>query len=106
MTRDEAQSPEETRPTIRRPSTHDFDYIATKLGISVAELRLFPRMPLKTHPITTNRGGCSILGGVRALKAIGVEKVHQAMIAIVDSYGSGNVAAIADMFKRLNCPLV
>lgn len=51
----------------------DFEYIATKLGISVAELRGYHAMPLKTYKDYKNREWMFDLGA-KILKAIGVER--------------------------------
>lgn len=51
----------------------DFEYIATKLGIDVAELRHYHEMPLKTYKDYKNREWMFDLGA-KTLKAFGVEK--------------------------------
>ena len=51
----------------------DFEYIATKLGISVAELRGYHEMPLKTYRDYKNREWMFDLGA-KALKMLGVER--------------------------------
>lgn len=51
----------------------EFEYIATKLGISVEELRSYHTMPLKTYRDYRNQAWMFELGS-RMLKAIGVEK--------------------------------
>ena len=57
------------------PETIDeeFEYIATKLGITVEELREYHRMPLKTFRDYKNQYWM-FDAGARALKAIGVER--------------------------------
>lgn len=57
------------------PSTidEDFEYIATKLGISVEELRGYHDMPLKTYRDYKNREWMFDLGA-KALKMLGVER--------------------------------
>lgn len=50
----------------------DFEYIATKLGISVDELRSYHRMPLKTYRDYRNQQWLFDLGA-RTLKLLGVE---------------------------------
>lgn len=73
MTREDAlerlKEPAYDRATI----DEDFEYIATKLGISVAELRHYHEMPLKTYKDYKNREW--MFGfGAKVLKAIGVER--------------------------------
>ncbi|PYE87290.1 N-acetyl sugar amidotransferase [Phyllobacterium leguminum] len=57
------------------PATIDeeFEYIATKLGISVDELRKYHEMPLKTYRDYANQQWLFDLGS-KALKALGVER--------------------------------
>lgn len=73
MTRDEAL--ERLKKPAYDPATidEDFEYIATKLRISVAELRSYHEMPLKTYKDYKNREWMFDLGA-KALKAIGVER--------------------------------
>ena len=72
MTRDEAL--ERLKKPAYDPATidEDFEYIATKLGISVAELRGYHEMPLKTYRDCKNREWMFDLGA-KALKMLGVE---------------------------------
>ena len=51
----------------------DFEYIATKLGISVQELRSYHEMPLKTYRDYKNQAWMFDLGA-KVLKALGVER--------------------------------
>lgn len=51
----------------------DFEYIATKLGITVDELRRYHRMPLKTYRDYRNQEWLFDLGA-KALKFLGVER--------------------------------
>lgn len=51
----------------------DFEYIATKLGISTAELRQYYEMPLKTYKDYKNREWMFEIGA-KVLKAVGVER--------------------------------
>lgn len=51
----------------------EFEYIATKLGITVDELRHYHQMPLKTYRDYANQQWMFDLGA-RVLKAIGVER--------------------------------
>lgn len=73
MTRNEAL--ERLKSPAYDPATidEDFEYIATKLGISVAELRGYHEMPLKTFRDYRNTEWMFDLGA-RVLKALGVEK--------------------------------
>lgn len=73
MTRDEAlerlKQPAYDLATI----DEDFEYIATKLGISVQELRSYHEMPLKTYKDYNNQEWLFDLGA-KVLKAVGVER--------------------------------
>ena len=73
MTRDDAL--ERIAKPAYDPETvaQDFEYIATKLGISVAELRGYHEMPLKTYRDYKNREWMFDLGA-KALKLLGVER--------------------------------
>lgn len=73
MTRQDAL--EQLKKPAYDPATIDeeFEYIATKLGISVEELRSYHTMPLKTYRDYRNQAWMFELGS-RILKAIGVEK--------------------------------
>ncbi len=73
MTREDAL--ERLKKPAYDPATIDeeFEYIATKLGISVEELHSYHAMPLKTYRDYRNQAWMFELGS-RALKAIGVEK--------------------------------
>lgn len=73
MTRDEAL--ERLKQPAFDPATieEDFEYIATKLGITVEELRGYHEMPLKTYKDYNNREWLFDLGA-KVLKAIGVER--------------------------------
>lgn len=73
MTRNEAL--ERLKSPAYDPATidEDFEYIATKLGISVAELRGYHEMPLKTFRDYRNTEWMFDFGA-RVLKALGVEK--------------------------------
>ncbi|APX91426.1 LPS biosynthesis protein, partial (plasmid) [Brevirhabdus pacifica] len=63
-----------TRPAYN-PETIDeeFEYIATKLGIGVDELRRYHEMPLKTYRDYRNQEWM-FNAGARVLKALGVER--------------------------------
>jgi N-acetyl sugar amidotransferase len=73
MTREDAL--ERLKKPAYDPATidEDFEYIATKLGISVAELRSYHEMPLKTYRDYKNREWMFDLGA-KALKMLGVER--------------------------------
>jgi hypothetical protein len=73
MTRDEAL--ERLKKPAYDPSTidEDFEYIATKLRISVDELRSYHKMPLKTYKDYKNREWLFDFGA-KTLKALGVER--------------------------------
>lgn len=73
MTREEAMA-KLGRPAYD-PETIDeeFDYIATKLGICVDELRFYHQMPLKTYHDYANQQWM-FETGARVLKALGVER--------------------------------
>jgi N-acetyl sugar amidotransferase len=73
MTRDDAL--ERLKKPAYDPATidEDFEYIATKLRISVAELRNYHEMPLKTYKDYKNREWMFDLGA-KVLKSIGVER--------------------------------
>lgn len=73
MTREEAL--ERLKQPAYEPATidEDFEYIATKLGISVQELRAYHEMPLKTFKDYKNREWLFDLGA-KTLKALGIER--------------------------------
>lgn len=73
MTRDEAL--QRLKKPAYDPATidEDFEYIATKLRISVDELRMYHEMPLKTYKDYKNREWLFDLGA-KTLKALGVER--------------------------------
>lgn len=73
MSRDEAI--EKLKSPAYDPETIDdeFEYIATKLGISVDELRRYHQMPLKNYRDYSNQQWMFDLGA-KSLKALGVER--------------------------------
>ena len=73
MTRDEAL--EKLKTPAYDPATidDDFDYIATKLGITVQELRSYHEMPKKSYKDYKNQEWLFDLGA-RVLKKLGVER--------------------------------
>ncbi|MFD1747269.1 N-acetyl sugar amidotransferase [Rhizobium helianthi] len=73
MTREEALSRLEKPAYDPETIDEEFEYIATKLGITPEELRGYHEMPLKTYKDYANRQWMFDLGA-RALKALGVER--------------------------------
>lgn len=73
MSREEAL--ERLKQPAYDPATidEDFEYIATKLGISVQELRSYHEMPLKTYKDYNNQEWLFDLGA-KTLKALGIER--------------------------------
>lgn len=73
MTREEAL--EKLKAPAYEPATieEDFEYIATKLGISVVELRSYHNMPLKTYRDYRNQQWLFDLGA-KTLHFLGVER--------------------------------
>jgi hypothetical protein len=73
MTRQDAL--EKLKKPAYDPATIDdeFEYIATKLGISVEELRGYHQMPLKTYKDYKNQAWMFDLGA-KALKMLGIER--------------------------------
>jgi hypothetical protein len=73
MTRDAAL--QKLKMPAYDPETIDeeFEYIATKLGITVDELRRYHRMPLKSYHDYKNQHWMFDVGA-KALKAIGAER--------------------------------
>lgn len=73
MTRDEAIARLEAPAYDPATIEEDFEYVATKLGISVAELRSYHAMPLKTFRDYKNQQWLFDLGA-RTLRFLGVER--------------------------------
>ena len=73
MSRDEALARLEKPAYDPATIDEEFEYIATKLGISVAELRHYHTMPLKTYKDYKNQEWLFDLGA-RVLKTLGVER--------------------------------
>lgn len=73
MSREEAL--QQLKQPAYDPATidEDFEYIATKLGISVQELRSYHEMPLKTYKNYKNQEWLFDLGA-KTLKALGIER--------------------------------
>ncbi len=73
MTREEALAKLEKPAYDPETIDEDFEYIATKLGISVQELRGYHEMPLKTYKDYKNQEWLFDLGA-KTLKALGIER--------------------------------
>jgi N-acetyl sugar amidotransferase len=73
MTRDEALAALENPAYDPETIDEEFEYIATKLGISVDELRSYHEMPHKTYKDYANQQWL-FDAGARVLKALGVER--------------------------------
>lgn len=73
MTREEALKKLEQPAYDPATIDEDFEYIATKLGISVQELRSYHEMPLKTYQDYKNQEWLFDLGA-KSLKLLGVER--------------------------------
>jgi len=73
MTREEAL--EKLKTPAYDPATikQDFEYIATKLGISVPELQQYFDMPRKTYRDYKNQMSTFVLG-TKVMTALGMEK--------------------------------
>jgi hypothetical protein len=73
MTREEALE-KLSRPAYNPEKIdEEFEYIATKLGITAEELRGYHQMPLKTHRDYRNQEKLFLLGS-RAMRALGLER--------------------------------
>ena len=72
MTRDEALEKLKELPYDEATITHDFEYVATKLGISVDELRSYMEMPNKTYKDYKSQDWIYNMGA-KVLKALGIE---------------------------------
>ncbi len=73
MTREQALSELQRLPYDPASIDEEFEYIATKLGIPVAELRHYHEMPLKTYKDYKNQEWFFDLGA-KAMKALGLER--------------------------------
>lgn len=73
MTREEALSRLEKPAYDPNTIGEEFEYIATKLGITAEELRGYHEMPLKTYKDYANRQWMFDFGA-RALKVLGIER--------------------------------
>lgn len=74
MTRDEALA-KLTQPSFDKETiAHDFEYVATKLGISVEELRSYHDAPNKSYRDYKSQLGLFLLGA-KVMKAVGLENV-------------------------------
>jgi N-acetyl sugar amidotransferase len=73
MSRDEALKQIELPPYDESQLTHDFEYIATKLGITAAELQELMDAPNKSYRDYKSRKPVYVLG-TRLLRLVGLEK--------------------------------
>lgn len=73
MTRDEALEILKTPAISDEDAKHDFEYVATKLGISVDELQTYFDQPNKTHRDYKNQESMFNLGA-KVLRWIGIER--------------------------------
>ena len=73
MTRDEALLKLEKPAYDPETIDEDFEYIATKLGIAVEELRGYHQTPLKTYCDYKNQEWLFDLGA-KTLKLLGIER--------------------------------
>ena len=103
MTREEALKKLVSPPYDEATITGTLKYVATKLGISVAELQGFMDAPNKSYKDYRSQDWIYTLGA-KAMKALGLESGRQAVITLVN-YGLGNVQAFVNIYKRLNIPV-
>lgn len=73
MTREEALADLAKPPYDENTITHDFEYIATKLGISVAELQGYMKAPSKSYKDYKNQQYLFLLGA-RVMHLMGLEE--------------------------------
>ncbi len=73
MTREEALEKLKEPPYDRETIAHDFEYIATKLGISVDELKGYMNLPLKTYRDYKSQLKTFVLG-TKVMRALGLER--------------------------------
>ncbi len=73
MTRDEAIEKLKTPPYDKNTIKHDFEYIATKLGITVEELQEYMDAPNKTYKDYKNQMFIYNIGA-KVLRKLGIEK--------------------------------
>ena len=104
MTRDEALKELEQPAYDPKMIRHDFEYVATKLGITVDELRSYMEAPKKSYRDYKSQQTIYALGAPRHA-APRARARGEAMIAIVD-YGLGNIRAFANIYRRLNIDAV
>ena len=108
MTRDEAMAKLEESPYDSDLIQQDFEYIATKLGITNDELKSYLEQPKKFY--WDYRNLCRLLKSGR-----GVFQDQQcpsrwsflimATVTLV-GFGLGNIQAFANIYHRLNIPVV
>ena len=73
MTREDALLRIAQKPYDEEAITQDFEYVATKLGLSVADLQVLMRGPNRTYRDYKSRMSMIELGG-RVLRTVGVQK--------------------------------
>jgi len=73
MTREDALNRLKELPYDKNNIKHEFEYIATKLGITVEELEKYFNAPKKTYKDYKNQMGIYIFG-TKVLTALGIEK--------------------------------
>ena len=99
MTRKEALEKLKTLPYNPETIQQDFEYIATKLGISIDELQSYMDAPNKTYKDYKSQENIYNIGA-KVMRLLDWKK-EEKMIGIIN-YGSGNVQAIATIYKKLN----
>jgi hypothetical protein len=72
MTREEALAKLQTKPYDEATIAQDFEFVATKLGISVAELQSYLEAPNKTYRDYKSQRWIYDIGA-KAMKALGLE---------------------------------
>lgn len=73
MTRDEAIEILKTSAISEESAKHDFEYVATKLGITIAELQQYFDQPNKTYKDYKNQENMFVLGA-KILRWLGIER--------------------------------
>ncbi|WP_412971515.1 N-acetyl sugar amidotransferase [Glaciecola sp. MF2-115] len=73
MTRDEAIEILKTPAISEESAKHDFEYVATKLGITVDELQMYFDQPNKTYKDYKNQESMFVLGA-KILRWLGIER--------------------------------
>ena len=86
---------------MRKISPREFEYVATKLGISVDELQSYMDAPNKSYTMQILFPETGLLARRQGHEVLRSGAGRQAMIGLV-AYGLGNLDAIANIYKRLN----